>query len=53
MSKRFTNPDDRPQMNQPEALEMARSIIRALTIVNYDLVESNASLAVEKMVNSL
>jgi hypothetical protein len=53
MSKRFKNPNERPQMNMPEMLEMTRNIVRALTLVDYNRDEAQANEAVKRLFQTL
>jgi len=53
MSKRFKNPNERPQMNMPEMRDMAREIVRALTLVDYIRDEAQANEAVRRLFQSL
>jgi len=52
MTKQFTDPKERPQVNLPEMLEMTRNIIHALCSVDYDKDPANWMALVREMAQS-
>jgi hypothetical protein len=52
LSKRFKSPDERPQVNLPETLELMRNVVRALQTVDYDPDPSHATTLVREALQS-